>query len=250
MLFINNLPVLLLLSLITTVLAQLPSLNIRQDEAAKSQGHYIWTSKVVYDGPTSELFTGNQLYGLARQAWKEMAEQWESPVRVVRGNRPGMMGALAVGNSVYFSSSARGDNFFYRYPRPDTQPLEVQRALDLCQGSLALERDELDRPHFTSASCAEIMALHQFFQDPDVPRADKTTLPSMRVVAYGAGRSKVAKPFPPCGTTGNPDTWGCKQFTDFMKIEVPPAPLEEEVEDKNPPAVPVSTTQISVCVNG
>ncbi|KAK7727119.1 hypothetical protein SLS57_003153 [Botryosphaeria dothidea] len=241
----NNLPLFLLLSLVATVLAQLPALNIKPDEAAKAQGHYIWTSKAVYSSPTNDLFTGPELYGLARQAWDEMAADWERAPRVVKNNRPGMMGALAIGNSVYFSSSAKGDNFFYRYTQPDGQPLAVQQALDACQLSLATTRDELDKPHYTTGRCAEIMALHQFYQDPDVSAAAKASPGPMRVVAYGAGRT-----FPPCGSSGDPDTWGCKQFTDSMRIEVPEPPRPEDVVDKNPPITPDSTTQVTVCVEG
>lgn len=56
--------------------------------------------------------------------------------------------------------------------------------------------------------------------------------------------------FPPCGSSGDPDTWGCKQFTDSMRIEVPEPPRPEDVVDKNPPITPDSTTQVTVCVEG
>ncbi|KAL1631112.1 hypothetical protein SLS56_004500 [Neofusicoccum ribis] len=242
---LNNFSLLVLLSFIVSVFGQLPSLGIKQDQAAKSQSRFLWSSVATYDSPTYDLFTGDELYGLARQAWQEMAADWEVH-KSVRGNRPGMMGALTVGNSVYFSSSAKGDNFMYNYVAPDEQPLEVQAALKRCETSMASLTGDDGKPHRTMASCAEIMALHQFYQDPDVDAATKANPGKMRVVAFGQGRkNKEGRPFPPCG---DENAWGCDQFTKNQGIEVPPIP--STVPDKDPAVTPVSTKQVIICAGG
>lgn len=176
-------------------------LGIKQDRSALGQRNYVWTSKLRYDGAVADLFSDDDLYALAKQAWDEMQTDIAArrPVNGVqtadtisKRDEPGMMGLIAVGNTIYLASSMKGGKFIYGYTSPNGQPAQVALALDRCQMALRTEFGENVKPHHTNkASCAEILAMHQYYLDPAVSDADKTTLPAgMRAAAYGDGGNK------------------------------------------------------------
>ncbi|KAK0112343.1 hypothetical protein ONS96_001590 [Cadophora gregata f. sp. sojae] len=180
------------------------SLGIRQDKSALSQRNFVWTSKLRYDSAVSTLFSDDDLYALAKQAWDEMQADiaarrpgnGKNANTITKKDEPGMMGLIAVGNTIYLASSMKGGKFIYGYTGADGQPGQVALALDRCQMALRTEVDPNVAPHHTNkASCAEILALHQYYLDPAVSAADKAKLPAgMRAAAYGDGGNKKRGP--------------------------------------------------------
>ncbi|KAH7091144.1 hypothetical protein FB567DRAFT_266432 [Paraphoma chrysanthemicola] len=235
-------------------------LGIKQDRSALAQKRSVWSAKLRYDSAVADLFSNDDLYALAKQAWDEMQADIE-PRRVKNGRQdantitkkddPGMMGLIAVGNTIYFSSSMKGGKFIYGYTLPNGQPGEVTLALDRCQMALRTQVGEDTKPfHVNKASCAEILALHQYYLDPAVSDADKETLPAgMRAAAYGDGGNKknpdAARPYEPCGNKADDKTtWGCAEFLDSMAIVAPPLPRGTL---SNPTPRPVEITYVPVC---
>ncbi|KAH6703002.1 hypothetical protein DL95DRAFT_461848 [Leptodontidium sp. 2 PMI_412] len=242
----------------TSTAQPITGLGIRQDKSAVSQRNFVWTSKLRYDSAVSTLFNDDDLYALAKQAWDEMQTDIAArrPVNgrqnadtILKKDEPGMMGLIAVGNTIYLASSMKGGKFIYGYTGANGQPAQVALALDRCQMALRTEVDANVSPHHTNkASCAEILAMHQYYLDPAVSAADKSTLPAgMRAAAYGDGGNKKrgAKPYEPCaGKAGDATTWGCSQFLGSMKIVAPPLPSGTL---SNPTTVPVEITYVPVC---
>jgi hypothetical protein len=174
-------------------------LGVKQDTSALSQDRYVWTSKLMYDRPVSQLFTDTDLYALAKQGWDEMKADIEprrpgklnpGPNSITKRREPGMMGLIAVGNTIYLSSSMKGGKFIYGFMSPNGQPGQVRRALEDCQAALQSVEDGTQDYHKNQGSCAEILALHQYYLDPAVSDAAKTTFPNgVRAAAYGDGGS-------------------------------------------------------------
>ncbi|KAH7081654.1 hypothetical protein BKA63DRAFT_589404 [Paraphoma chrysanthemicola] len=234
-------------------------LGIRQDRSALGQNNHVWNAKLRYDGAVADLFSDEDLYALAKQAWDEMQADI-GPRRVQNGrvnansirkkDEPGMMGLIAVGNTIYFSSSMKGGKFIYGYTLPNGQPGEVTLALDRCQMALRTEIGEEVKPfHANKASCAEVLALHQYYLDPAVRDEDKETLPAgMRAAAFGDGGNRKRngeRPYAPCGNEADDrTTWGCHQFLNTMAIVAPPLP---QGTLSNPATRPVEITYVPVC---
>lgn len=83
----------------------------------------------------------------------------------------------------------KGGKFIYGYRSPNNQPAQVALALTRCQGALRRELGDNVNSHLTDeASCAGLLAIHQYHLDPTVPDAEKTTLPTGTLAAaYGDG---------------------------------------------------------------
>ncbi|KAH8590523.1 hypothetical protein B0O99DRAFT_691532 [Bisporella sp. PMI_857] len=223
------------------VIAQdLPPLGITRDErAATDRALFIWSSKVSYGQDTATLFSDGELYGLAQQAYQEMEADWA--VRQTEDNfRPAMMGALAVGQDVYFASSIKGFGYIYKFFKEATEKPQVLLALERCQTALVSSKI-----HRTRGACAEVMCLHQFYSDPAVSATVKANKGPARVVAFGKPfkTAPAAVPVRPCGT--DPNSWGCAQF--MADDEVTTIPETVAVVTKNPPAVPDTTIHLPIC---
>lgn len=101
-----------LVNLLSHAVAQ-TSLGIKQDQKAKEQSLYIWSSVATFENDNGEIFSDAELYGLAKQAYEEMEADWkvqETPDSL----RPAVMSAMGIGTEIYFSSSIKGGAFVYQ----------------------------------------------------------------------------------------------------------------------------------------
>ncbi|GKT93405.1 hypothetical protein Ct61P_11255 [Colletotrichum tofieldiae] len=159
----------LLLTLILNVAAQ--TLGLALDRTALSDaGRVVYSAKLTFEEDTGTLFSDAQLYGLARLAFDEIKTKFRADG--IRAHRqPVMMAAMALGKDVYLSSNLKGGPFLYTYTDSRLKP-QVVLALERCQTGLQQMIDlPVDQQHRTQASCAEVVAVHQYYLDPDVPEA-------------------------------------------------------------------------------
>ncbi|KAK2024503.1 hypothetical protein LX32DRAFT_656196 [Colletotrichum zoysiae] len=244
-----------LLVLLTLVLAAVAQeLGVALDKAAlKDASIACYSSKLTFEKDASELFDDAQLYGLAQRAYEEMRSRFAAD-HMHEMMQPVMMGAMSVGKDVYLSSSLRGGPFLYTYADDRSKP-EVVLALDRCQTALQQDSDRpIDKQHRTSANCAEVVALHQYYLDKDVSEEARKNPPPIRVAAFGKGGvSGKTMAQNPCGggaaVVDGVVTWGCRQFMAEEKITVPKKPKPAAM--KLPDPFPAFTgKQISVVCPG
>ena len=101
-----------LTNLLSHVFAQ-TSLGIKQDQEAKRNNRYIWSSVATFEKDNTEIFSNAELYGLAKQAYEDMEADWERQ-NTPGWLRPAVMSAMGIGTEIYFSSSIKGKNFVYQ----------------------------------------------------------------------------------------------------------------------------------------
>ncbi|KAH7304113.1 hypothetical protein BKA65DRAFT_580891 [Rhexocercosporidium sp. MPI-PUGE-AT-0058] len=225
------------LLLFTSIVAV--QLDITLDSAAAAKGRFVWSSRVTYSEDVGTLFSDAELYGMASEAYAEMAADWVVR-KSTRKQRPAMMGAWAIGNNIYFSSSIKGGAFLYDLNLGPAESSQSIIALRRCTISM-----QVNSEHRTGASCAEVMGIHQFYNDPEVTlnKADPTTWPKSRIVAFGiAGKSKDPGPVPPCGDA---NAWGCSTYT--ASLGITSVDTGVGVAKKDPAVAPQNTVQIPVC---
>lgn len=231
--------VILLASSFLSILAS-ASLGIKQDQTAKNKRLYVWSSVATFDKDNTEIFNTAEFYGIAKQAYEEMASDW-SVQNTPERQQPNVMAALGIGNEIYFSSSVKGGSFVYD---DNSRDLAVAIALRNCQIGLQDFSPDItiSEKHRTKASCAEVLAVHQYYQDPQHP-----PLGPSRMVAFGKQGNQLTA-MKPCGgiNVNDPDytTWGCKQFMEHELIEIfgkiDPVAID-------PPVTPISTRQVVIC---
>ncbi len=252
----------LVLDVVVQAAGELPKLGVERD-LSPGKRTYLWSSVLTYDKHTDELFTDEELTGLARQAWLEMKNDWanvqEGPYRSTKDSmsdwRPAAMAALAIGNKVYLSSSLKGwMGFVYKQAERSKVPFHVVDALNRCQ--LALQSSEgrdVEGRHRTQGACGEVLASHQSYLDPTAPED-----PTGRVSAWGWKNAdpeyRQSKPegefMKPCGGDGSRANdkgrieWGCKVF---MKEEQVKTIETNQWKNKEPPVKPKSTGRVDAC---
>lgn len=209
----------LLASSFLSILAS-ASLRIKQDQEAKKKGLYIWSSVATFDKDNTEISNEAEFYGIAMQAYQEMMADWD--VQKTPGYRqPAVIAAMGIGQETYLSSSINGGSFVYQ-ENGANRPVNL--ALQSCRQGLEEKYPdtEIKEKHKTKASCAEVMAVHQYYTDPNQPSLSNT-----RIVAFGLQlnhdtQQYELKPKRPCGGLNKnaPDhtTWVCKQFMAFESI--------------------------------
>lgn len=181
--------------------------------------------------------------GLAKQAYDEMAADWIVQ-KTDKSKRPFVMSALAIGKTIYFSSSQKGKSFVYEF----AQGLPINAAIERCFTGLEGTEPGHKPQHKNRAGCGEVMAQHQFLRDPRPP----VSTPFVnRVATYGrlGNGDPQTLPLTPCGGYGKDDTdhttWGCKQF--MISQEVTALDRNVRAEYKQPPYMYADRLQVSLC---
>ncbi|KAK2009873.1 hypothetical protein LZ32DRAFT_682538 [Colletotrichum eremochloae] len=211
-----------------------PDLGLTLDMGAFIDANIVcYSTKLTFQKDTELLFTDEQLYGIAKMALAEMKTKFKAD-RIPPHRQPVMMAAMTVDKDIYISSSLKGNSFLYTHTNTRLKP-EVVRALDRCQSGLQKStKMPIDKEHRTKAACAEVMAVHQYYLDPDVPDAARKDPPPTRMVAYGTPPSGVAGPQAACGRggqiRGGALTWGCSQFMADEGITVPRKPKPADIK--------------------
>ncbi|PSN61209.1 hypothetical protein BS50DRAFT_593130 [Corynespora cassiicola Philippines] len=165
--------------------ASIPDLGLKQVRSGLNRQNYVWSVKLQYSRPISELFNDTQLYGLAKQAWHEMEKKYNELPSNRRPRKPLMMGLISVNQSIYFSSSMKGESSVYEHGKR-VEPKIIMELNNYVKHMKQHKLTPVSEYHGKRGSCAEIMALHNYYTDASVSDDDKHTLPrGMRSAAYG-----------------------------------------------------------------
>ncbi|KAH0156494.1 hypothetical protein KCU67_g8295, partial [Aureobasidium melanogenum] len=216
-------------------------LEIKLDEELLGQYYHVYKSYVVFNENVQTDWTPEQFVGLVEQAYADMIALWRTSTAHMkeskaRNFRPTVMSAIAIGNTVSFSSSAkgRGKSIFYVPTSNGRNPIELPAVLSAkahqCAAlAQALRRCSTTAPgsdehmiHKTSASCGEEWAAYQYcLEHPD---AD---FKGARIVAWentelGNGKEpdgpgKIKEPCPQVGAN-----FGCSQLVKELEMDVIP----------------------------
>jgi len=113
------------------VVSAVGPLGIQQDKQAyaKTPALYLWSSVATFSQDNTQISNDAEFYGVAMQAYNEMAAAWAAQNIPVQ-NQPSVMSALGIGNEIYFSSSIKCGDFVYEYT---DQTAAVTAALTKCQ---------------------------------------------------------------------------------------------------------------------
>ncbi|KAJ5185872.1 hypothetical protein N7491_006258 [Penicillium cf. griseofulvum] len=202
------LSVLFLLALLGSTLA-VPSLGITKD-ASVGDSNVVFNSKCTFLTPPTDA----QFLKMIQSAYNEMSIS----TAVSKKKKPAAMIGLAIGNEVYFSSSAKGqrqiiyESASYSGGDGTFNPQIIERFQEVTNTLNACATQE-SRQHKNQASCGEIMSTLLWMADHpnEIPRDNNP-----KVAAYNSKGY-----LPPCSASGEDDvSWGCAKWTPVMGLNV------------------------------
>lgn len=248
-------------TLFSWVLAIAPGeLNIKLDPEFEAQKKFVFKSYVVFNDNVQTDWTPEEFVGLFQQAHADILTgmlSYAAEKGLSQSGRekrsPYAMSAIAIGNTVSFSSSCkgRGKAFFYdpigtgevNIARPAVLSAKAKQCVAIAQ---ALRKCSSTAPgsdehfiHRTSANCGEEWAAYQYcLEHPD---ADFT---GARVVTWENPKSIVGggNVMAPC--VGNDQNFGCSLLLRELAMDVIP---NETKPDNTRNAGIVSCTTPSFC---
>ncbi|KAH0367322.1 hypothetical protein KCU65_g4790, partial [Aureobasidium melanogenum] len=218
-------------------------LGIQLDEELTSQYYFVYKSYVVFNENVQTDWTPEQFVGLAEQAYADMIALWRTSTADMKLHkadlrRPRVMTAIAIGNTVSFSSSAkgRGKSIFYvptlNGKSPKNLPAVLSAKAHQCAAlAQALRRCSTTAPgsdehmiHTNSANCGEEWAAYQYcLEHPD---AD---FKGARVVAWENNNLKFGEDAGPDGPGTIKDpcpqeglNFGCSRLVKELEMDVIP----------------------------
>ena len=131
--------------------------NVRITDNSLPEEARRWSSIANFN-EYKETLQAN-VVAFAKKAWREMMDVCLPRLGAsMERSCPKAMSALAVDQTLYFSSSVRGGSFMYEFKSPEVGgqvAQEVKRALQRCM--LEVKSDDPDRKtsHRAQANCAE-----------------------------------------------------------------------------------------------
>ena len=132
----------------------------------KPRMKFAWTSIVEFDENVVDMFSDEEIVGMAKVAWADMKADWQtkpwkkSPYNLPNkqiDKVPRVMTVIVHGKNMYFASSVQGKGL--ALPFTAAGHPKVREALIACQ-----VESTTGKPHDNKASCGEPMAAHIAFQ--------------------------------------------------------------------------------------